>query len=205
MREVLERYGLEPEIWITETGFSTWRHDEHGQLRTFLKAIAAPVDRVYWYAAYDLHPDLPTQEGLHSDVRHYHMGFKRQDSTPKLLFRLWAMGGLEAVQDIAQRERGLQVESDAKSVATASLWQVERCEEDPSNLQPGLRPITLTTFKPSNPILITGGAGFIGTNLAHRYSAPVNRYCCLITSRDQGLNKTCAGCKRGMEKECKFK
>lgn len=36
------------------------------------------------------------------------MGLKRQDSTPKLLFHLWAMGGLEAVQDIAQIERGLQ-------------------------------------------------------------------------------------------------
>jgi CDP-paratose 2-epimerase len=183
VREVLDRYRLEPEIWITETGFSTWKHDEHGQLRAFLQAIAAPVDRMYWYAAYDLHPDLPTQDGLHSDVRHYHMGFKRSDSTPKLLYRLWATDGLEAVQDIAEMEswkvrKQLQVES----------WQVEDCSEltfnlqpsipQPSNLQspnlqPGLRPhlrsgAGLTTFQPSNPVLITGGAGFIGTNLAHR-------------------------------------
>lgn len=182
VRGVLERYGLEPEIWITETGFSTWKHDEHGQLQAFLQAIAAPVERVYWYAAYDLHPDLPTQDGLHSDVRHYHMGFKRSDGTQKLLYRLWSTDGIEAVRDIAQMEKGLQVEADAPSAATATLRQVESCEEEPSNLayssssalqygnaeseKPAI--FNPSTLQPSNPVLITGGAGFIGTNLAHR-------------------------------------
>ncbi len=186
VREVLDRYGLEPEIWITETGFSTWRYDEHGQLRAFLKAIAAPVERMYWYAAYDLHPDLPTQDGLHSDVRHYHMGLKRSEGTPKLLHRLWVTGGLEAVQDIAQMEswkvrQELPVESwqaEGYSELTFNLPLENTSGEQPStlqspNLQPGLRPhlrsgAALTIFQPCNPILITGGAGFIGTNLAHR-------------------------------------
>ncbi|MFE1745346.1 NAD-dependent epimerase/dehydratase family protein [Coleofasciculus sp. H7-2] len=156
VRRVLERYSLEPEIWITETGFSTWKHDEHGQLRAFVNAIAAPVDRVYWYAAYDLHPDLPTQDGLHSDVRHYHMGFKRPDGTPKLLFRLWATGGIEAVQDI-----------ESLYVADGHRELVVEHGKETNPL-----PITHYPFpknpKSNAPVLITGGAGFIGTNLAHR-------------------------------------
>lgn len=130
VREVLQRYNLSPEVWITETGFSTWKHDEYGQLQAFIRAIDAPVDRLYWYAAYDLHPDLPTQDGLHSDVRHYFMGLKRSDGDAKLLYRLWANGGLEAVRGMTRLE---------------------------------IKPI-----KTASPVLITGGAGFIGTNLAFR-------------------------------------
>ncbi|MBI2815911.1 MAG: hypothetical protein HYX72_03125 [Acidobacteria bacterium] len=93
VRSVLEEYGSEAEIWITKTGFSTWRHDEHQQLRAFVKATEASVDRMYWYAARDLDPDLPAQGGFHVDERHYHFGLKRSDGTSKLLFRLWAQGG----------------------------------------------------------------------------------------------------------------
>ncbi|MFP4104159.1 GDP-mannose 4,6-dehydratase [Coleofasciculus sp.] len=137
VQAVLNRYNLEPELWITETGFSTWRHDEYEQLRAFLQAIAAPVDRLYWYSLYDLHPELPSQEGFHVDERHYHTGLVRQDNTPKLLYRLWATGGLEAVQDIGQ----------IKGRETQQHPQF---------------PIRQSS------VLITGGAGFIGTNLAHR-------------------------------------
>jgi CDP-paratose 2-epimerase len=139
---------LRPEVWITETGFSTWKHDEYGQLRAFSQAIAAPVERVYWYAAYDLHPDLCTQDGFHADERHYHMGLKRPDGTPKLLYNSWANGGLAAVGQMAQLERHPDV-----------LSSPPRPQPHPSYvLHSGLE----------CPILITGGAGFIGTNLAHR-------------------------------------
>jgi CDP-paratose 2-epimerase len=133
VREVLSRSGLAPQVWITKTRFSTWWHDERGQVQTFLDAVAAPGARVYWYSAHDLHPDLPHQEGFHADERHYHFGLKSADGTPKLLFRLAAKAGLAAVHDVSwlgtspapRRKRGRQV-------------------------------------------LITGGAGFIGTNLADR-------------------------------------
>ena len=145
VRAVLDRYNSKADVWISETGYSTWRHDEGGQLCEFVKAISAPVTRVYWYGACDLHPNLPTIDGFHTDEREYHFGFKRIDGTPKLLFRLWATGGLQAVNEFAQPEP-----------------QQSRFE--------------LRCGSKKQPILITGGAGFIGTNLAHRllkYGQPV--------------------------------
>src|SRR5690606_30432506 len=88
VRRVLDRHGLSPQVWITETGFSTWRHEERGQLREFSRALDAPVDRVYWASGYDLDPDHSTMEGFHLDERCYHLGLKHTDSTPKLLYRL---------------------------------------------------------------------------------------------------------------------
>lgn len=132
IREMLQQCGSSAEIWITETGFSTRRHDEQQQVREFVNAIEAEVNRVYWYSVQDLDPDLPTVDGFHLDERDYHFGLRRADGTPKLLFRIWANGGLKAVREAA--------------------WMGE-----PSRVPRGER-----------PVLITGGAGFIGTNLAHR-------------------------------------
>lgn len=129
-RQVLRRYNTNAEIWITEVGYSTWRHNEYGQLTAFLDARAAPVSRVYWYSAYDLAPDQPTIDGLHMDEREYHFGLKRPDGSPKLLARLWSSGGAEAVRAVAELAA----------------------------------PVALT----DRPVVITGGAGFVGTNLAHR-------------------------------------
>jgi CDP-paratose 2-epimerase len=131
LRAVLEQYGVNPRLWITETGYSTWRHDERGQVKTFVDASAAPVDRLYWYSAHDLHPDLPHQEGFHADERHYHFGLRCADGTPKLLFRLASQAGLATLRDVSWLE------------ASA----VPRCDK-------------------RRHVLITGGAGFIGTNLA---------------------------------------
>jgi CDP-paratose 2-epimerase len=133
VQRVLDRYGVKPQIWITETGFSTWRHDERGQLQAFVEAVAAPVEHIYWYSAHDLHPDLPHQEGFHADERHYHFGLKHADGSPKLLFRLGAKAGLAAVRDVT--------------------W---------------LGPVTVPGPPNKRHILITGGAGFVGTNLADR-------------------------------------
>lgn len=133
VQEVLDRHAVTAQMWITETGFSTWRHDERGQLQAFVDAVAAPAARVYWYSAHDLHPDLPHQDGFHADERHYHFGLKRADGTPKLLFRLGSSGGLTNIRDTA--------------------W---------------LRTSTPRRRDKTRPALITGGAGFIGTNLADR-------------------------------------
>lgn len=133
IQDVLDEKHSKARVWITEAGYSTWRHDERGQLREFLRALQAPAQRIYWYGMYDLHPDLPTVDGFHSDDREYFFGLKRTDHTPKLLCRLWADYGIE------------QLTLQAKLAEPAIL---PRREE----------PYTL----------ITGGAGFIGTNLAHR-------------------------------------
>ncbi len=130
---VLDIHKVKPQVWVTETGFSTWRHDERGQVQAFVEAIAAPAVRVYWYSAHDLHPDLPHQDGFHVDERHYHFGLTHADGTPKLLFRLAASAGLESVQD-------------ATWLGSSTARRRDR----------------------SRPVLITGGAGFIGTNLADR-------------------------------------
>jgi CDP-paratose 2-epimerase len=130
---VLDRYAVKAQVWITETGFSTWRHDERGQLQAFVDAMVAPVARVFWYSVHDLHPDLPHQDGFHADERHYHFGLKRADGTPKLLFRLGSNAGIKSLQDTAWLGTSMPRRRDKR-----------------------------------RPALITGGAGFVGTNLADR-------------------------------------
>jgi len=129
VREALAAAGSNAEIWITEAGYSTWRHDEHAQLRAFVDVLDAPVDRAYWYAAEDLAPERFAIDRFHEDEREYHFGLRRDDGCPKLLCRLWRDGGLEAVHDAARL----------------------------SSPRPAA---------PSPVALITGGAGFVGTNLA---------------------------------------
>src|SRR3954468_12919040 len=132
IRNVLGEFNSSAQVWITETGYSTWRHDERRQLTAFVDAVNAPVDRVYWYAAHDLDPKLPTLEGFHADERAYHFGLKRADGGEKLLYRLWAEGGIDAVRD--------------------AYW-IGKCAH---------------VGAVDRPVLITGGCGFIGTNVAHR-------------------------------------
>lgn len=135
VREVLEGFNKSAQVWITETGYSTWRHDERRQLAAFVDALNAPVDRVYWYSLHDLDPLLSTGDGFHSDERDYHFGLKRADGGEKLLYRIWSEGGITAVRDAYWLGRNANV---------AGREEIKK------------------------PILITGGCGFIGTNLAHR-------------------------------------
>ena len=132
VQEVLERHQLEAEIWITEAGYSTWRNDEFGQVQELLAALAAPVERLYWYAAEDLQRDRDTVGGFHTDTRHYHIGIHDTDGEAKLVARLWEGGGLQLVREIG--ELGARPLRSVRSPAT----------------------------------LITGGAGFVGCNLADR-------------------------------------
>jgi CDP-paratose 2-epimerase len=131
VRERLKQHGSRAQIWITQTGFSTWRGEESAQVRALAEAMEAPVERIYWQSAYDRDP--ATYESSHLDQREFHLGLKRSEGTPKLLFQLWAEGGLEKVREAARR--------DAKPRSGA---------------------------RSQKHILITGGAGFIGSNLADR-------------------------------------
>jgi CDP-paratose 2-epimerase len=130
VQDVLDRFGLGCRIWITEAGFSTWRHEEVGQLRAFASALDAPVERVYWYGAEDLAPARAADDGLHVDPRHYAFGLHDAEGRPKLLARVLIDGGIPLVRRIA---------------ATP-----ER------------------TRTPAGFSLVTGGAGFVGTNLVER-------------------------------------
>ena len=137
VREVLDHFGLDPEIWITEAGLSTWRKDEFGQVRELVAALDAPVSRLYWYCAEDLQSHRVVPSGVQTDIRHYHMGLRRTNGAPKLLARLLADGG------------------------TARVREVEHVARRP---------------RPRGPVtLVTGGAGFVGTNLVNALVAEGRR------------------------------
>ncbi|MEM1013670.1 MAG: hypothetical protein AAGI46_15795, partial [Planctomycetota bacterium] len=98
LRERLDWCGRpDVNIWITECGYSTWRHDELAQARTFVDALGAPADRVYWYALDDLDPKLSTIDGFHSDEREYHFGLRTADGRNKLLLRLMESHELSSI------------------------------------------------------------------------------------------------------------
>ena len=132
--QVLEIHGAKTRLWVTGTGFSTWRHDERGQIRAFLSAAEAPADRVYWSSLQDLDPFEHSAQGFHADERDYFHGIIRADGSPKLLGRLLEQGGMHAVRAIDRLSR----------------------------------PLPVTPARADKPVVITGGAGFIGTNLADR-------------------------------------
>jgi CDP-paratose 2-epimerase len=129
--DTLTRLGASAELWITETGFSTWRDDEHAQVRAFLDAIDAPVQRVYWKETQDR--ESTASDTFLCDERECHYGLKRADGVPKLLYSAWSKGGLDAIRQSVEEPRRMRTASDAPRY-----------------------------------VLITGGAGFIGTNLADR-------------------------------------
>lgn len=132
MRRILDRYNPEAQVWITETGYSTWRNDEMEQARRFMKALSVPVDRLYWYSWADVAPDVPVQEGLWFDPRHYHLGAATYDNQPKLLARLLTEGGVQRLAEVTK-------------LAAPNL------------------------AKGASPIIVTGGSGFIGSNLADSF------------------------------------
>ncbi|ALG89209.1 MULTISPECIES: NAD-dependent epimerase/dehydratase family protein [Actibacterium] len=129
MRAILDRHNRDAEIWITETGYSTWRRDEMEQVRRFMQALDAPAARIFWYGWQDLQPDVAVQEGLWFDPRHYHLGAITADGQPKLLARMLAEGGVARLREVTR-------------LSFPALAGGKR------------------------PVVVTGGAGFIGSNLS---------------------------------------
>jgi CDP-paratose 2-epimerase len=155
VRDVLQQRSLAREVWITETGYSTWRHDHRGQLRAYVEAAEAPAERVYWYSLNDLDPDRPTVSGFHLDDREYHFGVRYADGRPKTLHRLWAGGGLEAVRRVL-------------TLATGQTPAAPMPRQEGRAALPGAGTAGRSD---DGHVLVTGGAGFVGTNLAHRYAS----------------------------------
>jgi CDP-paratose 2-epimerase len=129
MRSVLDQYNPAAQIWITEAGYSTWRHDEATQVDRFRLAQAAPADRFYWYCWQDIPKSVPVQEGLYFDPRHYFLGVTDAAGRPKMLHRQLASGGLKNLRRLA-------------ALAAPKI------------------------VRQTKPLLIFGGAGFVGSNLA---------------------------------------
>ncbi|MGN6549529.1 MAG: SDR family NAD(P)-dependent oxidoreductase [Pararhizobium sp.] len=129
MRTILDRYNRDAEIWITETGYATWRNDEAEQVRRFVDAMQVPADRVYWSGWQDIPRDVAVQEGHLFDIRHYHFGACDAEGRPKLLARLLREGGIAKTREITSLS--------APALAGRAA-----------------------------PVLVTGGSGFIGCNLA---------------------------------------
>ena len=150
--QVLEAHRYSPELWLTEVGYSTWRHDDLNQIKTLLEVLDAPVQRIYWYSGFDLHPHQEHQDGYHEDERHYHFGLKTADGSAKLIHRIWQHGGLAGLRELTAcvDERG-----------------AELCRKPAQAVVAGDRrsPLGATEKK---VVLLTGGAGFIGTNVAER-------------------------------------
>ena len=137
MRTVLDQYNPAAEIWLTETGYSTWRNDEAAQVDHFRQALTAPVQRFYWYGWQDIPRTVPVQEGLYFDPRHYHLGVTDTAGRPKMLRRQLESGGIDSLRRPAL-------------LATP-------------------RPALLATpriVRDAAPVVIFGGAGFVGANLA---------------------------------------
>ncbi|MDF4025911.1 NAD-dependent epimerase/dehydratase family protein [Luteibacter sp. PPL201] len=135
--DVLRAHGHPGEIWMTETGYSTWRHDEFEQVRLIASAHALPVSRMYVLSLRDLAPERSSQAGFHNDERDYHFGMKHADGRDKLLYRLWSTHGLAGVRD-------------------AAGWPTPLRRDAPVSA-------------------ITGGAGFIGCNIAARLAGDGRR------------------------------
>lgn len=131
-RAALQEEGYNPQLWITEAGYSTWNDKEAKQVSAFISALHTDAERMYWYSFQDLDGDLDSQEGFHFDDRHYYTGMLKADGTRKLLYRVLAHAAAGRPPTLAR-------------LATA----------------PRVRPA-------QRSVLITGGAGFIGANLADR-------------------------------------
>lgn len=136
IRKALELYDSSAEIWITKTGYSTWRYDDRIQVDKFMKILTAPVQKVYWYALSDIPYDMKSASFHHNDERQYNFGMIGEDGSEKLLYRLWSTGGIRNV--------------------IKNKWMTSQVKRK---------------LRESEAVLITGGAGFIGTNLANRLIA----------------------------------
>ena len=130
IKNVLDKFGLKKEIWISEVGFSTWQNDEVKQFEEFKNVLQTKADRIYWYSLNDLNPKNAAVGGYHLDEREYFFGLKKVDGTKKLLYKLLERDGIRNIFNHSYIQKTYHFSTSEKYT------------------------------------LITGGAGFIGTNLA---------------------------------------
>ncbi len=164
----LALHGLRPELWLTDAGdacVATPGHDPGRQLRDFLDALRAPVARVYWAPRLD-----DARDPLDGATSPTCAGARWP-----LLYRLWQSGGERAIDEFASIDAappGVPSASPAPS-PSASRAATPGVPGRPPPAGPSAVVAVPTRPAPRTPVptvqpdtLITGGAGFIGTNLA---------------------------------------
>jgi CDP-paratose 2-epimerase len=134
IENLLKECNSNAEVWITETGYSTWRNDDQKQILRFIDVVKNNFNRIYWKSLYDLSSRSENRNESIQDQREYFYGIKKANGLPKLLYRM------------------LSQHKPSELEQMAFLRQASNLRKN--NLRKG--------------ILITGGAGFIGTNLANR-------------------------------------
>lgn len=100
-RSILEGHYLTTPIWVTGGGFSAVEMNEFRQMEEFIKAADSPAERVYWGSVHDLGPEC-RECGQFPDEQRWHLGLKKPDNTPKILYRLLEGGGVPAVRKALQ-------------------------------------------------------------------------------------------------------
>ncbi len=156
-KRILAEHCRNAQLWITGAGCSTDNYDEFAQCDTFMGLLKADAQRVYWSRLQDAPPASRRTDRADPAWPRY-PGLLRSDGTPKLLFRLWKSHGIEGVRQITDCAFNRQSNFGFR-IADCGL------QETPNMNPPSA--IRNSQSKP-RPVLITGGAGFIGSNLADR-------------------------------------
>ncbi|MCW8196172.1 NAD-dependent epimerase/dehydratase family protein [Proteobacteria bacterium 005FR1] len=166
VQRLLQEHDLSPALWITATGYSTWRRDDAVQARRLVEALRAPVDRVYWYSVSDLPRDgkkasEKSAKSLQGDERCYHFGLQDAAGEAKFALRIWRERGLSGLGELMDTLFG---RTPHPGEALLRSFQNPR---NSIQQQIGLSVVAQPSAT-RKPILITGGAGFVGSNLAWR-------------------------------------
>lgn len=169
----------ETEIWISDSGYSTWRHDEAIQAWRLAELLQSPAARVYWSGFQDL--QRPEKQCPRTDPRCYHFGLQDQHGRDKLALRIWKQRGPDGL--IALTENIVRTEpSVSESILSASAASAMTRQE-----AFGLA-VRSQRLKEA-PILITGGAGFIGSNLARRLASQGNQVAIFDSLQRPGVER----------------
>jgi CDP-paratose 2-epimerase len=175
MKRILTEHCRNPPLWITGAGCATDNYDEFAQCEAFVGLLNADAPRVYWSGL----QDRPASSGCEaryvghqtSDVTSFataarspkYTGLLKSDGTPKLLYRLWQTQGIEGVRQMTGYISGRGAQGGRR--LTPRAWVPQR--DAARFVAPAIRGRPRPAGR--GPVLITGGAGFIGSNLAERF------------------------------------